>query len=263
MPDRRKVCDTFWRLVDTMAQLRGPRGCPWDRAQTPRDLRNYVIEEAYELVHALTEDAPDRVLDELGDLLLQVVFLARIYEEAGHFSIVDVARHLTEKLRRRHPHVFGNATADTPEQVLQNWETMKARERGHRTVVERLQSVSPALPALAEAWVMQRKAAQVGFDWTDWRAVLQKVREELEELVQVADRDAPDRIEEELGDLLFAVVNLCRHFRVNPEVALKRANRKFIERYGYMEQALQARGLSPEQVSLEEMDRLWEEAKHR
>jgi tetrapyrrole methylase family protein/MazG family protein len=263
MADEKKVCSALWDLVQTVAFLRGPTGCPWDRAQRPEDLRASVIEEAYEVVHALTEGSPEAVVEELGDLLLQVVFLARIFEERGVFTIADVAERLVEKLRRRHPHVFGDVRAETPEEVLRNWEALKARERGHERLSERLRPVASHLPALAEAWAIQRKAAQVGFDWKDWRDIAAKVREELAELEERAETGPDVRVEEEVGDLLFAVVNLSRRLRVNPEVALKEANRKFIRRFAYIEERLAERGLRPEQVSLEEMDRLWEEAKRQ
>jgi tetrapyrrole methylase family protein/MazG family protein len=263
MADEKKVSSALWNLVQTVAFLRGPTGCPWDRAQRPEDLRASVIEEAYEVVHALTEGSPEAVVEELGDLLLQVVFLARIFEERGVFTIADVAERLVEKLQRRHPHVFGDVRAETPEEVLRNWEALKARERGHERLSERLRPVASHLPALAEAWAIQRKAAQVGFDWKDWRDIAAKVREELAELEERAETGPDVRVEEEVGDLLFAVVNLSRRLRVNPEVALKEANRKFIRRFAYIEERLAERGLRPEQVSLEEMDRLWEEAKRQ
>lgn len=263
MADEKKVCSALWDLIQTVAFLRGPSGCPWDRAQRPEDLRGSVIEEAYEVAHALTEGSPEALLEELGDLLLQVVFLARIFEERGVFTIADVAERLVEKLKRRHPHVFGDVRAETPEEVLRNWEALKAQERGHRRLSDRFRHIAPHLPALAEAWAIQRKAAQVGFDWKDWRDIAAKVREELAELEQRAEAGPEARVEEEAGDLLFAVVNLSRRLRVNPEVALKEANRKFIRRFAYIEEKLAERGLRPEQVSLEEMDRLWEEAKRR
>ncbi len=263
MADEKKVCSALWDLIRTVAFLRGPSGCPWDRAQRPEDLRASVVEEAYEVAHALREGSTEALLEELGDLLLQVVFLARIFEERGVFTIADVAERLVEKLKRRHPHVFGDVRAETPEEVLRNWEALKAQERGHRRLSDRFRHIAPHLPALAEAWAIQRRAAQVGFDWKDWRDVAAKVREELAELEQRAEAGPDAGVEEEVGDLLFAVVNLSRRLRVNPEVALKEANRKFIRRFAYIEEKLAERGLPPEEVSLEEMDRLWEEAKRR
>ena len=261
MSDQHAVGRAFERLVQIMARLRGPDGCPWDRAQTPADLRNYIIEEAYELVDAITRGDPATVLDELGDLLLQVVFLARIYEERGHFNLASVAEHLREKLVRRHPHVFGNETASTPEEVLQNWEARKARERGHQTLKSRLQNLPKHLPALAEAWLIQRRAAQVGFDWPDIQGAIEKVEEEWREFKSILNDGNPTEIEEEFGDVIFSLINVARKKNINPEIALKRMNKKFIRRFSYIEQTLARQNRSPEALDLDDLDRLWEEAK--
>lgn len=261
MDVKQKIGEAFIRLYQTMARLRGPEGCPWDRAQTPDDLRNYILEEAYELIDAIRDRKPDVIRDELGDLLLQVVFLSRIYEEQGHFHLGDVAEHLEQKLIRRHPHVFGDETAETPEEVLQNWEERKARERGETSLTSRLLNRPHHLPALAEAWVIQRKAAQYGFDWPDIEGTLDKVFEEMEELKSSVHQEDRIRIEEELGDLLFSIVNIARKLNINPEIVLKQMNKKFVERFAYIERALQEQNLKFEQVDLETLDQLWEKAK--
>ncbi len=261
MSDHHAVGPAFERLVQIMARLRGPDGCPWDRAQTPADLRNYIIEEAYELVDAITRGDPATILDELGDLLLQVVFLARIYEEQGHFNLATVADHLREKLVRRHPHVFGDETASTPEEVLQNWEARKVKERGQKTLQSRLQGLPKHLPALAEAWLIQRRAAQVGFDWPDIKGTLEKVEEEWREFKSTLDHGNESEIEEELGDVIFSIINVARKKHINPEIALKRMNKKFIRRFAYIEKELARQNQSPEALDLEDLDRLWELAK--
>ena len=261
MVDDDKVTEAFRKLTATMARLRGPEGCPWDRSRRPRDLRDSVIEEAYELVDALTRGDPEAVREELGDLLLQVVFLARIYEERGDFDLGDVAEGLVRKLVRRHPHVFADGRADTPEEVVRNWERLKARERGHPAPSEQLRSLPRHLPALAEAWMMQRKTARVGFDWPTVKGALDKVREELAEFAEVQTQDQPDRLEEEIGDLLFAAVNVARKAGIHPEIALKQANRKFLKRFAYIERTLAEQGRDPAGVDLDRMDALWEESK--
>lgn len=262
MTDRDKVTRAFLSLIDTLEQLRGPGGCPWDRAQRPRDLRSSAIEETYELIDAVTHETPEAILDELGDVLLQVMFLSMIYQEEGQFDLGDVVVHLREKLILRHPHVFGDERAETPEEVLRNWETWKTRERGEtQPRRSRFESISHSLPALAEAWMIQRKAAQVHFDWPDTAGVFEKIREEIQEIQDASNSCEPGRIEDEIGDLLFAVVNLARKYHVHPEIALKQANRKFIQRFTYVEKELQRRGQDLAAVDSATLDHLWEESK--
>ncbi|MBI4462176.1 MAG: nucleoside triphosphate pyrophosphohydrolase [Acidobacteria bacterium] len=266
----------FEDLVKLMARLRAPDGCPWDRQQTPRSLRTYLLEETYEVLDAIERDDPAALRDELGDLLLQIVFLAQIAREDKRFTIDDVVGELHEKLVRRHPHVFGTQQAETPEQVVKNWEALKAEEREqknrdagaeHRFATEGkglLSDVPRTLPALLEAYQLTRRAAQVGFDWSKLDDLLAKLTEEVGELRQaLAAQAEPKRLEDEVGDLLFVAVNIARYLKIDPEVALRRTNRKFIARFRQIEEALEQRGKSWEQTSLEEMDALWEASKQR
>lgn len=259
----------FEDLVRLMARLRGPNGCPWDRQQTPRTLRTYLLEETYEVLDAIERDDPEALRDELGDLLLQVVFLAQIASEERRFTMDDVITALHEKLIRRHPHVFGPVRAETPEQVLRNWEALKAEERGQPPGASRrfgtgglLDDVPRTLPALLEAYQLTRRAAQVGFDWEKFDDLLAKLSEEVRELRETLAATAPaERLEEEVGDLLFVAVNIARYLKLDPELALRGANQKFAARFRQLEEELKRRGKSWEETSLEEMDALWEESK--
>jgi MazG family protein len=259
----------FERLVELIARLRAPGGCPWDREQTHHSLKPMTIEEAYEVVEAIDHGDDHELAGELGDLLLQVVFHAQIAAEERRFDVAEVVRLITEKMVRRHPHVFGDHEADTSEAVLRNWEALKQAElqaRGRQPeAASMLDSVSSALPATMEAFQMTTKVARVGFDWPDAPAVLVKLREELEELERAAATGTPEdpRVYEELGDLLFAAVNAARLLGWDPESALKAANRKFRSRFRCVEEGLRARGRSPAESSLAEMDALWDEAKRR
>jgi len=244
-------------LVDVMARLRAPDGCPWDREQTHESLRRYMLEEAYEAVEAIGDGDPGHLCEELGDVLLQVVFHAQIAREAGRFDMRDVVAGITEKLIRRHPHVFGDASAETPEEVTRRWDAIKQAERGGKRAESLLSGVSRSLPALSRACELQKRAAKVGFDWDDVAGPADKVREELGEVLSAR----PDEREDEVGDLLFAVVNLARKLDVDPEVALTLASTKFEQRFRYVEEKLAEKGLQPADVSLSEMDALWEEGK--
>jgi len=243
-----------------MARLREPGGCPWDARQTLQTLRTYLIEEAYEVLDALEANDVTEHREELGDLLLQVVFQARIREEEGAFTFRDVVDTLIAKLIRRHPHVFQGAEIRTPEAVLRRWEAIKAEEKGEgaRSV---LAGIPRHLPALQRAQQVQGRAARVGFDWADPRDVAAKVEEEWAETRQAMERRNPEEVEEEIGDLLFAVVNLCRFQGVQAEQALDRATNKFIRRFQAMEERLRATGQTPENLTLADLDALWEEAK--
>jgi tetrapyrrole methylase family protein/MazG family protein len=246
----------FESLVGLIARLRGEKGCPWDREQTHESLKSTTIEEAYEVVEAIDQD--DRALaSELGDLLLQVVFHSQIAAEGGRFDVTEVIGHVSEKMVRRHPHVFGSVTAETPAAVLRNWEAMKEAERPSRGSGSMLDSVSRSLPAIMEAFQMTTKASRVGFDWPDPASVVSKVEEELQELREAEGNGRG----EELGDLLFAVVNLSRLMGIDPEGALKAANRKFRRRFLHVETGLRERGRTPAESTLEEMDALWVDAK--
>jgi tetrapyrrole methylase family protein / MazG family protein len=252
----------FGELVDIMARLRGEDGCPWDREQTHESIKPYFVEETYEVLEAIDEGSPNKLCEELGDVMLQVVFHARMAEETGLFTVADVLRTIGEKLIRRHPHVFGSVEANTAQEVLFNWEQIKQAERKKATgKASVLDGVPRELPALLRAHRLQEKASRVGFDWKEIDPVLQKVEEELGELRMAMQAENPARMEDELGDLLFSLVNLSRFIEVNPEEALRKTIARFIHRFRYIEEALAARGTSPGQTSLEEMDALWDQAK--
>jgi ATP diphosphatase len=259
------------RLIEIMAALRTPgAGCPWDLEQDFASIAPYTIEEAYEVADAIARDDFADLKDELGDLLLQVVFHARMAQEQGLFEFGDVVEALTRKLVRRHPHVFGNARDLSPEEVKGLWERIKAAEKAERALARgsaqatpngALAGVPAALPALTRALKLQEKAARVGFDWNDPAAVLAKIREETDEVEQAIAAGDADHAKGEVGDLLFVVVNLARHLGADPERALRETNLKFERRFGFIERALAARGQAPEQSTLAEMDALWDEAK--
>jgi len=248
------------RLVRTVAQLRGPGGCPWDREQTHRSIRSDLIEECYEVLEAMDSRNPSAFCEELGDLLLQVVFHAQIAGEAGHFTLDDVAGTVADKLVRRHPHVFGSRKLKTSQQVLAQWETIKKKENNADSIVAR---VPRYLPALLKADKVQRKVARVGFDWRRVEDVIAKVEEELGEVREALASGNRKQFEEELGDLLFAVVNLARFQKLHAEELLHRAIQKFIRRFQHVERAVHRQGRRLEDCTLEEMDALWNAAKRR
>lgn len=265
--------EKFERLVAIMERLRSPEGCPWDREQTSTTLRPYVIEEAYEVVQALDDGDPGALCEELGDLLLQVVFHAQIASERGEFDIGDVCDAISDKLIRRHPHVFGDARVEGSAGVLANWERIKANEKG-RAEPSILDDIPAHLPSLLRAYKLQQRAARVGFDWPDVRGALAKVHEELGEFNEAlaAAGDPPGHVEragadprvaEELGDLLFALVNVSRFLGIDPEVALFATTRKFTQRFAEVEAGAKSEGRSMEDMSLAEMDAYWEKAKRR
>lgn len=267
----------FEKLVDVQAQLRGPGGCPWDREQTHDSLRPYLLEETYEVLEALDSGDDKRLVSELGDLLLQVVFHAQLASEEGRFDAGDVADAIREKLIRRHPHVFGTARARNSTEVLKRWEELKAEERRAEGKPERrslLEGVPKNLPALSEAFQLTRRASNVGFDWQRLEGVLEKLEEEASELrrasrsgrngrktARAAHRRTRARIEEEAGDLLFAAANVARFLKLDPEIALKKANRKFQHRFRWMEREAERRGARLAQLSPEELEQLWNRAK--
>jgi tetrapyrrole methylase family protein/MazG family protein len=248
-------------LLQVMAALRGEDGCPWDKKQDHRSLRPYVIEEAYEVVEAIDQGSMDKLCEELGDLLLQVVFHAQLAWEAGHFDMADVVEGITAKMIRRHPHVFGDiAAADVPT-VLRNWEAIKRAEGKERSSL--LDGIPDHYPALMKAWKLQQKAAMVGFDWPDVGGVLEKLEEEWEEVQRALQAGDESALEAEFGDLLFTLVNAARFYRINPEVALHRANQKFSRRFRQMEKDAKKKNQELADLSLEEQDLLWESAKER
>ncbi len=258
------------RLLEIMAMLRTPgSGCPWDLEQNFSTIAPYTIEEAYEVADAIARGDLDDLRDELGDLLLQVVFHARMAEEQNAFSFGDVVEAITRKMVRRHPHVFADKDGRlSPSDVKGAWDRIKAEEKAERAAgagggahKSLLSNVKTGQPALARAMELQRKASQVGFDWNDPRAVLHKIREEADEIETALDRGHAEALAEETGDLLFALVNLARHIGADPEHALRGTNAKFERRFAYIERALAAQGRSLEGASLDEMDALWNEAK--
>ena len=254
----------FARLVQLIARLRAPGGCPWDREQTHESLKTTAIEEAYEVVEAIDAKDDRELAGELGDLLLQVVFQAQIAEERGAFTVAEVAARVADKMVRRHPHVFAGETAEDPDAVLRNWEAIKAAERAARGKGDEsmLDSVSRSIPAVMEAFQMTTKAARVGFDWPAVEGALEKLDEETGELRSaLAGGGAHAALNEEVGDLLFVAVNVARMLGVDPEAALKAANRKFRRRFRHVEDGLKAQGRKPVEATLLEMDALWDEAK--
>lgn len=287
--------ERFERAVSIMARLRGPGGCPWDREQTFDSIKPYTLEETYEVLEAIDNRDWDELRGELGDLLLQVLFFSQMAQEEGRFSIDDVLERLSNKLVHRHPHVFGDVTAETSADVLRNWEALKAEEKkkrleaggGKAAKAEQPESVlagvSPAMPALLEAHKLSSRAAHVGFDWPEIGGLFEKLTEETTELRQELGQipssaqpsgrgvagsgkrqiaeSARQRIEEEVGDLFFVLVNIARYLALDPESALKKSNRKFKRRFQWMEEQLRASGRTPQQASMEELESLWQKAK--
>ena len=263
------------RLLEIMAALRTPgTGCPWDLEQTFASITPYTLEEAYEVVDAIERGDLTELRDELGDLLLQVIFHARMAEEQGAFAFGDVVEAITKKLIRRHPHVFGSTKDLSPAEVKSLWDSIKAEEKAERKAERARMNLSPeaheagflggiptALPALTRAQKLTAKAAKVGFDWPDATQVIDKIHEELDEVKEAASSKERDKIEDEIGDLLFSVTNLARHFGIDPERALRRTNAKFERRFRAVEQGLVEQDRSLDEASLEEMERLWVAAK--
>lgn len=269
--------NTMENLLRIMALLRDPEhGCPWDLEQTLDSLTRYTLEEVYEVVDAVEKGTPDSLQDELGDLLFQVVFYARIAEEDGKFTFADVADSIIAKLLRRHPHVFPDGTIESfgrpqslnADEVVVNWEEIKSQERqrkGETQTTRRsvLSDIPNALPALERALKLQKRAARVGFDWQDRVQVMAKVKEELSELEEAIEHDNKQHINHEVGDLLFAVINLARHINIEPENALRECNRRFTQRFQFIEEQLEQENIQPQDAGLEKLDRLWNVAKKK
>ncbi|MDR3251884.1 MAG: nucleoside triphosphate pyrophosphohydrolase [Tannerella sp.] len=259
MTTKQERMDEFGRLLDILDELR--EKCPWDRKQTNESLRTNTIEETYELCDALIRDDRDDIKKELGDLLLHVIFYAKIASEKGDFDMGDVCKSLCDKLIYRHPHVFGDVNADTAHKVEQNWEQLKLKERGGNKTV--LEGVPAALPSIVKAQRIQEKARNVGFDWERREQVWDKVEEELAELRLEIELMDDDRIEDEFGDFLFSMINAARLYKINPDNALERTNRKFIRRFNYLESQTIEKGRPLKEMSLAEMDAIWDEAKRK
>ena len=255
MASREKQLAAFGRLLDIMDELRVK--CPWDRKQTMETLRHLTIEETYELGDAILDADYQEVKKELGDLLLHIVFYAKIGSEKSEFDIEDVIHGINEKLVHRHPHVFGDVVAETDEQVAQNWEQLKLKE-GKSSILE---GVPKSLPALVKANRIQDKASSAGFDWEEPSQVFEKVKEELQELSVEVDKGSDSRIEQEFGDVLFSLINYARFIKVDPEAALERTNKKFIQRFQFMERQVKKDNKRLEDLSLSEMDVYWDQAK--
>jgi tetrapyrrole methylase family protein / MazG family protein len=261
----------FEKLVAVQARLRAPKGCPWDGEQTHHTLRTYLLEEAYEVLEALDTGNDAKLAEEMGDLLLQIVFHSQIASEEGRFTVADVIREIHDKMIRRHPHVFGETHAKDSKEVLRNWEQIKAEERraskgesedGAKEAPSLLDGVSRGLPATLEGFQLTRKASRIGFDWENANEVIDKMREETAELEIAFNDKEQDRIEEEMGDLLFAAVNLARFLHVDPEIALKKASAKFSRRFRAMEARARKSGREFKDLPREEMEALWDATKN-
>ncbi|RKQ61815.1 tetrapyrrole methylase family protein/MazG family protein [Thermovibrio guaymasensis] len=253
---------TFNDLVKVMEKLRSEEGCPWDREQTHKSLIKYLLEEAYEVVDAILKNKDEELKEELGDLLLQVVFHSQIAKERGAFTVDDVIDRITRKLIFRHPHVFkGKEGIETPEDVSREWEKLKEKEGKKRESI--LDGIPESMPALERAYKIQKRAEKVGFDWKDFKGIKEKIVEELDEIEQEIERGNREKLEEEVGDLLFMAVNLARFLKVHPEVALRKANQKFERRFRYMEKRAKEMGKELKEMDTDQMEELWKEAKEK
>ena len=253
-----KKLEATARLIEVMNRLRVE--CPWDREQTIHSLRNNTIEETFELVDAITADDMEGIKEELGDLFLHIVFYSKIGEEQGKFDLADVANGVCDKLIYRHPHVYGDVLAESPEEVKQNWEALKLRKKARKSGV--LGGVPRSLPAMVKAFRISEKAAAVGFDWESAEDVWDKVNEEIREIEHEIKVENKDNLEAEFGDLFFALINACRKYGIDPENALERTNKKFIQRFNHVEKCIAEKGKMMSEASLEEMEAHWQEAKN-
>src|SRR5437868_4246853 len=269
MSDIARAAREFTRLVEIMATLRGPDGCPWDREQTIDSLKPFVLEETYEVLDAIDRHDHAALCEELGDFVFEAVFLAQLEAEAGEFAIADSLQSIADKLVRRHPHVFkrdeGEAALESAGQVRTRWEEIKAQERGKSEKANTLLGgIAPALPALLRAYHIGTRAASVGFDWTTPGDIVDKIQEEVDELREVVEAEGPvdqARAEEEMGDLLFSIANLCRKLGIEPETALRKANDKFTKRFGSLEQSIADSGRAMKDLTLQELEAHWQRVK--
>ncbi len=248
------------KLVEVIKKLRSPNGCPWDREQTSKSLIPQLLEEVYELIDAIYENDYEKIKEELGDVLLHIVFQTILAEEKEKFSLEDVVKEIVEKIVRRHPHVFGNQKISSIEELNITWEKIKSQEKGKENR-GLLDGIPKSLPSLMYAYKITKKVQKVGFDWPDLANLFEKLDEELQEFEEALIEKDKENIEEEFGDVLFMLVNLARKLKINPEEALIKTNRKFLKRFKYIEEKLKDKNLKFSDVSLEEMDKLWEEAK--
>ena len=254
---------SFDRLVDVVAMLRSDNGCPWDLAQTHESLKADLIEEAYELIEAIDAKVPKKICDELGDLLMQVMLHSQIATDRNEFSVDEVIENLTEKLVRRHPHVFGSVVATDENEVLENWEEIKRGEEENKDRKSSLDGIPHSLPSLQRAEKIQKRASRAGFDWDQTEDVLPKLQEEIDEIEESIRNDDITEIEMEIGDLLFSVVNLCRFLNVQPEEALRKSTRKFVDRFQRMETALERTNKKFKDYDLSTLDQIWEQVKQQ
>jgi len=262
LPANLPVGAGFERLIDIMERLRSPEGCPWDREQTFDTIKPYLLEETYEVMDAIDARDWNGLADELGDLLLQVVFFSQMAKEAGHFEVADAIEAINSKLVRRHPHVFGEGDAKTAADVIRKWDEIKAGEKAASAKPKGLlASVPRSLPALMEARQIAGRAAGAGFDWSNVEQVLEKLHEELAELEAARQAESPESLQDEIGDLLFVIVNIARFLKVDPEQALRGTNAKFRRRFEHVEKGLESQGKSPREATIEEMEGLWQQAK--
>lgn len=250
--------EKFAQLIRIMDRLRGEQGCPWDKEQDEKSITNYFLEEVYEAVEAIFKRDGRSLREELGDVLMEIVFLSRIYKEKGEFEIVDVIEDINKKMIRRHPHVFGEKTCHDPDEVTAAWNRQKSVEKNSGSLLSGISSVTPAL---LTAFQIGLRASSCGFDWSGAMDVLQKVKEEISELEKAVQYKKTSEMIDEMGDVLFSLVNVSRHIGINPEIALRTCNKKFIARFGYLENKLKEKGLTPSQVTLTELDELWDQAK--
>jgi len=256
------VPEAFKSLYDIIVRLRGPDGCPWDKEQTPSSLRGELISETYECVEAIDEKNPGCIREELGDIFLVATMLSYMHEQEGQFSTADVLQTVSEKLVRRHPHVFAELKVKDSAEVLDNWAKIKVEQEGRKPKDSMLDEVSSGLPPLDRAYKLQKKAKKAGFDWPDIDGVVKKINEELGETIEAVSAERKkEKVEEELGDLLFSVVNLCRFLDVEPSAALHRTNNKFINRFKYVEKKMKETGQEMKRENLDIMDQIWNDAK--
>lgn len=251
----------FYDLLDIMEKLRGEDGCPWDREQTHETLKRYILEESYEVIDAIEKDDIDELCEELGDVLLQIVFHSQIAKEFGDFNIYDVIQGISQKMIKRHPHVFGKTSVSSVDEVLDNWEAIKKKEKNIDSYTKSMERIPKSMPSLIRSYKVQEKAKEVGFDWDDVKDAIKKIEEEYKEVLEAAKIGDNNKIEEEIGDLLFAVVNTARFYEINPEIALTKTVEKFIKRFEYIEESAKKMGKDLKDMTLSEMDELWNKAK--
>ena len=249
------------KLIKIISLLRSEKGCPWDREQDLQNLRSFLLEEAYEVVEAIDKKDPNKLKEELGDLLFQIIFIAQIAKERGIFPLEEVIDFCYQKMVRRHPHVFGKKKVDTSGEVLKQWEMIKQEEKSEENKDFLMEDFAELFPALMRSYIITTKASRIGFDWQRVEQIIKKLREELSELQQAIRARNKEQIEHEVGDVLFAAANISRFLGINPEIALQKVNKTFIRRFNYIEKRLKERGKSLEESNLSEMDALWEEAK--